>query len=508
MKAKAFARIMAIPAITLVAAVSAFIGFHAAPTPTHAATSLINNFPARYYAPYVDMTAWPTQSLTQDTQKGGIKYYSLAFITNDESASCEAAWGGAVPLSQISVYLPNLDSDIQYVRGQGGDVIVSFGGEAGTELAQSCTSESALQAQYQSIIDHYQVSHIDFDIEGPAVTDSASIDLRNKTLAALQAANPGLKISYTLPVLPTGLVSSGIGLLQNAISNGVNVNVVNIMTMDYGGSFSTEMGQDVVDAGNSLYSQLQSLYPNKSSSQLWAMVGLTPMNGANDVSPENFTLADAQTVLSFAQQKNIGSIGMWSVNRDSGFSYSAIFNQFNGGTVSPTPTPGTTPTPTPTKTPTPTPTSTATPTPTPTKTPTPTPTTTPTPPPGNGLVTNGGFETGSLSGWTCQSGDTVVSSPVHSGSHALEMVPSSSTDGECDQTITVQANHTYTLTAYVDGPYAYLGVQSGASTWTSSGSYTKLSVTFTTTSSQTSITIYVHGWYGQSDVYVDDVALQ
>jgi len=497
MKRRVFARIMAIPAIALIVLVGALAAFHV--VPTHAATSLINNFPSHYFAPYVDMTAYPTQSLVNDTQNGGIKYYSLAFITSD--GNCEAAWGGVVPLSQLSTYLPNLDSDIQTVRSEGGDVIVSFGGEAGTELAQSCTSESALQAQYQSIINHYQVSHIDFDIEGAAVTDSASIDLRNKTIAALQAANPGLKISYTLPVLPTGLVSSGISLLQNAISNGVNVNVVNIMTMDYGGSFSTNMGQDAVDAGNSLYSQLQSLYPSKSSSQLWAMVGLTPMNGANDVSPENFTLADAQTVLSFAQQKNIGSIGMWSVNRDEpNFSYSAVFNQFNGSSVTPTPTP--------TRTSTPTPTPTHTPTPTPTTTPTPTPTTTPTPPPGNSSVTNGGFETGTLSGWTCQSGDTVVSLPVHSGSHALEMMPSSSTDGECDQTITVQANHTYTLTAYVDGPYAYLGVQSGASNWTSSSSYTKLSVTFTTGSSQTSITIYVHGWYAQGNVYVDDVALQ
>lgn len=149
---------------------------------------------------------------------------------------------------------------------------------------------------------------------------------------------------------------------------------------------------------------------------------------------------------------------------------------------------------------------TPTPTPTPTNTPTPSPTPSPTPTGGN-LVTNGGFETGDLSGWTCNTGDTVVTSPVHSGSYALQMVPSSSTTGECDQTITVQANHTYTLAAYVDGPYAYLGVTNGSSTWTTSTSYTKLSVTFTTSASQTSITIYIHGWYTQGNVDVDDVSL-
>jgi len=115
--------------------------------------------------------------------------------------------------------------------------------------------------------------------------------------------------------------------------------------------------------------------------------------------------------------------------------------------------------------------------------------------------------TGTLSGWTCNSGDLVVNSPVHGGSHALQVTPSSSTTGECDQTITVQANHTYTLTAYVNGPFAYLGVQNGTSTWTSSSNYTKLSVTFTTSASQTSITIFVHGWYAQNNVYVDDVSL-
>ncbi|HEU5200603.1 MAG TPA: glycosyl hydrolase family 18 protein [Ktedonobacterales bacterium] len=123
------------------------------------------------------------------------------------------------------------------------------------------------------------------------------------------------------------------------------------------------------------------------------------------------------------------------------------------------------------------------------------------------LVTNSGFETGNLSGWSCDPTNTVVSSPVHSGSHALQATPTSSTTGQCTQTISVQANTSYTLSAYVDGPYAFLGVTGGSSTWTSSSSYTPLNVPFTTGSGVTSITIYVHGWYAQANVFVDDVSL-
>jgi chitinase len=147
-------------------------------------------------------------------------------------------------------------------------------------------------------------------------------------------------------------------------------------------------------------------------------------------------------------------------------------------------------------------------TPTPTPPPANTPTIAPTSPPSNGLVINGGFEAGNLNGWTCDAGTTVITSPVHSGSYALQLNPNSSLSGQCTQTINVQANRSYTLTAYVYGNYAYLGVNGGASTWTSSTGYTQLSVPFTTGSGQTSITIYVHGWYSQGSVDVDDINLQ
>ncbi|MER8058338.1 MULTISPECIES: carbohydrate binding domain-containing protein [unclassified Streptomyces] len=127
---------------------------------------------------------------------------------------------------------------------------------------------------------------------------------------------------------------------------------------------------------------------------------------------------------------------------------------------------------------------------------------------GGGSLTNAGFETGSLGPWTCTGGSTLVSTPVHSGGHALQVTPDSGGTGECDQTVTLSPNHSYTLTGWVQGPYAYLGVSGGAtaSTWSNGSSWNQLKVSFTTGGSGT-VTVYVHGWYGQGSVYADDLAL-
>ncbi len=274
----------------------------------HAASA----FPSSYFAPYQDVTLNPDlQSVSQST---GQNHYTLAFITGN---GCNAAWAGTIPLDQASTRLPHLESDIQYVRSQGGDIIISFGGEAGQELAQTCDSVGSLQAQYQAVINKYQATHLDFDIESGAQGDATSYDRRNEALAALQAANPGLTISFTLPSETTGLLSDSLGLLQSAVSHGVNINIVNLMTMDYG-SPDSNMGQEAINAANGLYSQLQSLYPSKSSSELWSMVGITSMIGQNDSPGEIFSLSDAQQVLSFAQQNHIGELAFWEIARDNG----------------------------------------------------------------------------------------------------------------------------------------------------------------------------------------------
>ncbi|MBP8535323.1 chitinase [Streptomyces sp. MK37H] len=128
------------------------------------------------------------------------------------------------------------------------------------------------------------------------------------------------------------------------------------------------------------------------------------------------------------------------------------------------------------------------------------------------LAQNPGFESG-LSGWTCSAASgTTVASPVHSGSAALKATPAGSDNARCAQTVAVKPNSSYTLSAWVQGSYVYLGASgtgtTDVSTWTPSATgWQQLSTSFTTGAGTTSVTVYTHGWYGQPAYYADDISL-
>lgn len=275
------------------------------------------------FAPYVDITLWPTYDLVAAARDQHIQYFTLAFITADPQN--RPAWGGFAAYALGSEFDTNLKAQIAAVRALGGDVIVSFGGASNQDLAEVITNVAALQAAYQSVIDAHNLTHIDFDIEGSAIAHRDSVDRRNLAIAGLQqaaaAAGRTLTVSYTLPVLPTGLTHDGIYLLQSAVTRGVKLDVVNIMAMDYGDSAAPNpqgrMGDYAIQAATSLFNQLKSIHgTSKSDDQLWAMVGITPMIGLNDVTTEIFDQQEAREVLAFAELKGIGRLSFWSLNRD------------------------------------------------------------------------------------------------------------------------------------------------------------------------------------------------
>ncbi|MFG2170290.1 chitinase [Streptomyces niveus] len=128
------------------------------------------------------------------------------------------------------------------------------------------------------------------------------------------------------------------------------------------------------------------------------------------------------------------------------------------------------------------------------------------------VAKNAGFESG-LANWSCSGGSgAVVGAPVRSGAGALKGTPAGQDNARCSQSVAVQPNSTYTLSAWVQGGYAYLGASgtgtTDVSTWTPGESaWKQLTTTFRTGASTRAVTVYTHGWYGQSAYLVDDVSV-
>jgi Cellulose binding domain/Fibronectin type III domain len=257
-------------------------------------------------APYVDMGAWPTPTLTDMATAGNLKDFTLAFVN---SAGCKASW--------FNAYDPRTGwskDQIDAIRGRGGDVKISFGGANGIELAQACSSAQAVETEYQAVVDAYGLKYLDLDIEGAAVAEPASVARRSQALKLLQNARPSLKISLTLPVLPEGLTADGVNVVRSARDAGVNIDLVNVMAMDYQRP-SDDYGNDAVQAANSTFGQLKGLYPSMSDAQLWRMVGVTPMLGKND-DGGTFNQDDARQLVNFAKSKHLGMLAFWEETRD------------------------------------------------------------------------------------------------------------------------------------------------------------------------------------------------
>ena len=290
--------------------------FGAVPTPTRTPTPGPGgggNFPARFTAPYVE--TWNNTSVNGLANSTGNKFWTLAFMLG---SGCSAAWNGTDPISN-NLYV----SDVAALRAQGGDVIISFGGAGGSELGQNCTTVSSLQAAYQSVITKYGLKIMDLDIEGGRENDTAGVTRRNQALHNLQVANPGLRVNYTLAVDRVGgLPQAQINLLNNAKANGVTISVVNIMAMDYGPCYS-DMGQAAIDAANVTRNQL-------SANGINAKVGVTPMIGVNDVTCENFTTANMQQLVNYAQANSyISLLAYWAMGADGAHNYINIAKTFH-----------------------------------------------------------------------------------------------------------------------------------------------------------------------------------
>lgn len=302
-------------------------------------------------------SAYKVTSLMDAKSKAGLKAVTLAF---------QIGTGSNCGLSQDVL---SMAGDAKAFAASGGKVIVSVGGADGPYLEPTCSDATALFNALDSVVQASGATGLDFDVEGGFLGDQASNAKRIAALKMIRSKYPNFYLSYTLPTNPTGLDYNGLPIIQQLGAAGLMPNMVNIMTMDYGPNNmgGKSHGACAVQASESLYGQIKSVWPSLSSAQIYAMIGITPMIGQND-DGTYFQPADAQIVADYAKQKGVGLLSYWAFQRDqsgrgsydiysnanaSDFQFYNIFNGSGGVVVTPTPAPVVTPTPKPVVTPTP-----------------------------------------------------------------------------------------------------------------------------------------------------------
>lgn len=236
----------------------------------------------------------------------GLSAVTLAFATGPCGSE---NWGGVPGAAFAAANIPALNA-------AGTDYVVSTGGAAG---AFTCSTAAGLK----SFIDRYAGAHlvgIDFDIESGQ--SPAQIQALVSAVAAVQSSYPQLRFSFTLATLAASdgsnasLNSMGDTVVKAIKAAALSNYTINLMVMDYGPAStavcvvkagSCDMGQSAIQAARNL----QQGYGIGMSH-----IELTPMIGLNDVVSETFTLADVDTVTSWAVANGIAGVHIWSLDRD------------------------------------------------------------------------------------------------------------------------------------------------------------------------------------------------
>ena len=306
-------------------------------------------WPSQVNTPYADMTAWNNgefsnngalnlKKIYDDT---GVKFFNLGFIQSTGGISngkVNWGWGGFDVLSER--YADNsqyqgIKKSIRDIRDIGGDVTISLGGLNGVAIWEATQDVDILYNTYKEIVEGYGLTRLDLDIEGGSATNKAHNIENAKAIKKVQDET-GVDVVLTLAVLPSGLTQVQLDVLEAYLSQGVDVELVNIMTMCYGPSTllpGENYGTASLRAVDSTKDQLKEYFKkyadiNLSDAQAYRKIGTTPSVGFEGEAHPIFTAEWTELVVNHAIDRKIGMTSMWCINRDS-------MAQSNKGIVSP-----------------------------------------------------------------------------------------------------------------------------------------------------------------------------
>ena len=312
-----------------------------------------SGWPTRLAAPYIDMSSWVETSsayslngapdLGRLSDESGFKYFNLGFIQPDQITPIASdeninwGWGGYGTLSKHAE--PNkqyqgIVTSLTNLRNRGGDFTISVGGQVGKAPWVVTQNQKALENFYLDIIGTYELKRLDLDIE-ESNQDKYQNTINAKAIKTIQDET-GVEITLTIPIMPSGWQQKQIDIINAYIEAGVDIAVVNSMTMCYGSGVweNEDYGDASVRAITNSINQLKTIYSNHgialTDTEAYLKTGATFSIGYENNLYPTFTLTMANKVLDDATSKNYGLLSMWSMGRDAMLEENqAISTQYN-----------------------------------------------------------------------------------------------------------------------------------------------------------------------------------
>jgi chitinase len=254
---------------------------------------------------YADMTTSPPPDLAGYAQQTGQRDVAAAFVLAGVHGCDDPSWGGTVPVSD-----PRTAERIRALRDGGGTVTVVTGGAVAPYLETTCPDADSLTRAYERTLDTVAVNSLDVDLEAAVDPDRVA-----EALARLQQQRH-TAVTLTLPVAgrDSALTAAGMDLLRALATRAVAVRT-NIMAMNF--PDPGPWAEAMTGAVDSATRQLAQIWPTADPAELHRRLGVTLMIGRNDMGMIT-TADDAETIVDHAREQGLGSVGMWSLARDSG----------------------------------------------------------------------------------------------------------------------------------------------------------------------------------------------
>ena len=293
-------------------------------------------------APYIDMSSWVDPATASEYSlsgapnlgklydESGFVYYNLGFIQPDSVTPLESdgtirwGWGGYYSLGKAggenSAQYKGIVDSITSLREKGGDFAISVGGQLGDAPWVVSQSQDALEKFYLDIIDEYKIKRLDLDIEESNQGKSQN-EVNARAIKSVQDKT-NIEVTLTIPIMPHGWEQKQIDIINAYLDAGVDVTLINSMTMCYGtGVYENEdYGTASVRAITNSISQLKTIYSNHginlTDTQAYLKTGATFAIGYESDLYPTFTTDMASTVVNDAIKNEYGMISMWSLSRD------------------------------------------------------------------------------------------------------------------------------------------------------------------------------------------------